>query len=414
MEQRISIQVSLLGTFSMRRETAEGPLILTEQDSTSKRLWAFLQYMAVFHQRGVTQEELIEALWGDCDIGNPVNTLKTLLHRGRSAMQQLGFADGKEILLYRRGVYSWSSSVCLELDVEVFDRLCEEAEAGSLDSALAALPLYAGDFLPSASGSPWAISLRTFYHGKYLALCAETAQKLLDQERYEEACRICQNATMADPYDETCHLLLMRAMAAAGSTQAAIQHYTHVAALLMDQLGVSPSPEMVALYRELTKTNQGTEMNLGIIRDQLIEQKRVNGAFFCEFGVFQDIYRLMARSYARSGQVAQLTMIAVLDRDGSPLPTQRLAPTMEVLRTSIQCSLRSGDVFTRYSTTQYLILLPTASYENAELVLNRIIGAFQKTMLGVSTSTQCSVMPVQPTMADCPDPGRFLPINQTG
>ena len=107
-------------------------------------------------------------------------------------------------------------------------------------------------------------------------------------------------------------------------------------------------------------------------------------------------------------------MIAVLDRDGSPLSSQRLAPAMEVLRASIQRSLRSGDVFTRYSTTQYLILLPTASYENAELVLKRITGVFQKTMAGVSTSTQCGVMPVQPAMADCPDPGRFLPIDQTG
>lgn len=414
MEQTTVIHVSLLGPFSMRRETAEGPLLLTEQDSTSKRLWAFLQYMAVFHQRGVTQEELIEALWGDSDIGNPANTLKTLLHRGRSAMQQLGFADGKEILLYRRGIYSWGSSVQLELDIESFDSLCESAEAGDLDSALDAIQLYTGDFLPSASGSPWTISLRTFYHGKYLTLCAETAQKLMDSKRYEEACRICQNATMMDAYDEKCHLLLMRAMAAAGATHAAIQHYTHVAALLMDQLGVSPSPEMVALYRELSKTHQGTEMNLGIIRDQLIEQQGISGAFFCEFEIFQDMYRLLARSCARSGQVAQLTMIAVLDRDGSPLPSQRLSPVMEVLRMSIQQSLRSGDVFTRYSTTQYLILLPSASYENAELVLKRITGAFEKTMLGLSASTRCSVMPVQPAITDCPTPGQFLPIHQIG
>ena len=414
MEQTAVIQVSLFGTFSMRRETAEGSFVLTEQDSTSKRLWAFLQYMTVFHQRGVTQEELIEALWGDCDIGNPVNTLKTLLHRGRTAMQQLGFPDGKEILLYRRGVYSWGGGVQLELDIETFDRLCEEADKGDLNSAGAAIQLYGGDFLPSASGSPWAISLRTFYHGKYLALCAETAQHLLEDKRYEEVCRICQTATMIDPYDETCHLLLMRAMAAGGATQAALQHYTHVAALLMDQLGVSPSQEMVDLYRELAKANQGTEMNLGIIRDQLIEQQDIRGAFFCEFGIFQDMYRLLARSCVRSGQVAQLAMIAVLDRDGSPLSSQRLAPAMEVLRASIQRSLRSGDVFTRYSTTQYLILLPTASYENAELVLKRITGVFQKTMAGVSTSTQCGVMPVQPAMADRPDPGRFLPIDQTG
>ena len=31
-------------------------------------------------------------------------------------------------------------------------------------------------------------------------------------------------------------------------------------------------------------------------------------------------------------------------------------------------SLRHGDVYTRYSVSQYLILLPSASYENGKMV----------------------------------------------
>lgn len=58
------VEVSLFGAFSLRREFRGQEYLLTEQDSTSKRLWTFLQYLAAFHDRDVSQDELIEALWG--------------------------------------------------------------------------------------------------------------------------------------------------------------------------------------------------------------------------------------------------------------------------------------------------------------------------------------------------------------
>lgn len=50
---------------------------------------------------------------------------------------------------------------------------------------------------------------------------------------------------------------------------------------------------------------------------------------------------------------------------------------MGQLRNAIQYSLRRGDVFTRYSVSQYLILLPTISMENCEMVLKRILHNFR-------------------------------------
>ena len=301
------LYVTLLGRFSLRRSTPEQDFELTEQDSTSKRLWTFLQYLAVFHQRGVSQEELIDVLWGDGDSSNPTNTLKTLLHRSRGAVEKLGYPDGKQVLLYRRGTYTWNPDILLELDIERFDQMCDQAGDGSeaqrLDTALRAIDLYRGDFLPNAAGNPWAVSLRTYYHNKYIKLCYDTAHTLLEQERYDEAVRICQGATMVDPYDEDAHILLMQALSASGAQPAAIQHYTYVTNMLMDQLGVAPSEAMTQLYRELTKADMSIELDLNVIRDKLLETRQQSGAFFCEYGVFQDIYRLEARSAIRSGRI---------------------------------------------------------------------------------------------------------------
>lgn len=92
MEGRNVIHVSLLGDFTMRHCVGTEEYVLTERDSTSKLLWTFLEYLSFFSKRGVTQGELIEVLWGDSEGSrNPANTLKTLLHRGRAALERLGF-----------------------------------------------------------------------------------------------------------------------------------------------------------------------------------------------------------------------------------------------------------------------------------------------------------------------------------
>ena len=56
------ISVTLLGTFSMRHQVNGEEKRISERDSTSKLLWSFFQYLTVFHQRGVNQDELIKVL----------------------------------------------------------------------------------------------------------------------------------------------------------------------------------------------------------------------------------------------------------------------------------------------------------------------------------------------------------------
>lgn len=411
MDNCTQLRVSFLGGFTLCRCSGEVETYLSEQDSTSKRLWTFLQYLTVFHQRGITQEELIDVLWGDSDSANPVNTLKTLLHRGRAALEKLGFPDGKQVLLYRRGIYSWADEVQLVLDIDTFDVLCEQAGRGDLDRGLEAIALYAGDFLPNAAGNPWAVSLRTYYHTKYLRLCNEVAAALIRQSRCDEALRICQDAIAVEPYDEVSHLEMMKAMAASGAQQSAIQHYTYVTNLFMDHLGVSPSEEMTNFYRELTKANMSIELDLNVIRQQLLENRPSAGAFFCEYGVFQDIYRLEARSAIRNGRVVQLAMISLLD-GGGRLESRRCSAAMDELRNVIQSGLRAGDTFTRFSPAQYLLLLPTASYENGIKVLQRILASFQRTLGGKLAEAKFSLLPVMPNLETSEERARFMPIKE--
>ena len=393
--------VTLLGRFTLSAPGRRADALVTEQASSSRRMWALLEYLTFFHDRAVGQEELIEVLWGDAGVSNPVNTLKTLLHRARLLLESLGFPDGKQVLLYRRGLYSWGPGVTVRTDADRFDQLAADFEnapdsPAGLDAAIQALELYQGDFLPNAAGGPWAVSLRTYYHSKYLRLCADAAHVLQDMGRLEEAAALCRTATTLDPYDETCQLLLMRLLHASGSKQAAIRHYTRVRKLFMDRLGVGPSEQMSLFYHELTRSGENLELDLQVVRDGLVEDEPPAGPLFCEYAVFQNMYRLAARAAPRSGQIVQLAMITLTDGQGDPLPAGRCAAAMEELKTAIFSSLRACDVFCRSSPAQYLIMLPTASRENGAMALERALAAFERTVSGKLCASQFSLLPVLP------------------
>lgn len=366
---------------------------------SSRRVWTFLQYLCAFHQRSVSQEDIIEAVWGETEVADPVGALKTILHRARMVLEGLGFPDGKKVLLYRRGCYSWSPEVELHLDTEELDRLYARFNSmpeDSLPDVLRFLPRYAGDFLPDEDVNSWALSLRTFYHTRYLQLSWGAAKLLQGQGRFDEAAAICRTATTLDPYDERCQLLLIRLLHDSGATQAALRHYSTVSGLYMDQLGVSPSPEMLALYQDISRADTTETLELDLVREQLLEKGDVKGPFFCEYAVFQDIYRLIARTMPRSGSAAQLVLLTITENAGGPMEARPRTAAMEALRNDGLSMLRPGDVVARVSPSQVLLLLPSTSRERAEAAVCRILAAFEHTLIGRRVGVRTTLLPVLP------------------
>lgn len=371
------LHVSLLGPLSIRCGDGDDIRVISEQDSSSRRLWSFLGYLLAFHKKQVSQEELIDVLWEDASVALPANALKTLLHRTRQMLETLGVGDGKQLLLYRRGIYSWSPHVTLEIDIEQFEALAAIAEhQNDPEAALAAIQIYQGDFLPSSSSSPWTVSLRTYYHARYLRLCAAAASALQDQKRFREAVDVCRRATTLDPYDETCHLLLMQSLSSMGMRQAALQHYTEVSQLFTEQLGVPLSDALTKLYQELSKAGLDGKPDLHMIRQDLTEPGPFHGVFHCDYPVFREIYQLESRTAHRNGYALQLALLTVLSRTHQELPPEIGTKIMDQMSTAISNSLRSGDVYTKLAPSQFLILLPTASQQTGYAAIQRVLEAF--------------------------------------
>ena len=108
------------------------------------------------------------------------------------------------------------------------------------------------------------------------------------------------------------------------------------------------------------------------------EQQHTDGAYYCEYSVFRDIYQLEQRAIERTGDSIYLCLLTVRLENGELPKTSVMVRAMDALKRAISGSLRRGDVYARYSIAQYIILLPTASYENGCSVMKRISTSFKK------------------------------------
>ena len=375
----ITVYVSMLG--GLRLEV-EGK-VLTDQVNRSQKLWNVLCYLLLHRDRDVTQAELVELLWPGENSSNPVNALKTLLYRVRSLLEPM-FPDGVAPILSKRGAYCWNQAVDCRLDIDRFDALYARAgqsglsDAARLECFQALTRLYRGDFLPKQSGNLWVVPLSARYHARYLDVVKRCAALLEKAGRFEEMTALCARASALDELDEELHILIVRSLIHQGKETEALEAYEKATDLLYRNLGVTPSEELRALYSAIMDTEESLETDLAVIQAGLKETAKRPGAFVCEYGFFREAYRLEARRAERNGTCVHLALITVSLPGGGMPELGMLNTTMDQLLDILVRSLRRGDVVSRYSGAQYVVMLPAANYEDATMVMQRVVNAFYR------------------------------------
>ena len=373
------VAVTMLGGFRIR---VDGN-VLTDEINRSQKLWNVLCYLIAHRERTVPQSEFIELFWPEENSANPTNALKTLLYRVRSLLEPL-FGEGLEPILSQRGAYAWNPAIACEMDVDRFELLCRRAQDTALPAQKRmalyeeAAEVYRGDYLPKLANQMWVVPISAHYHTLYLEAVKEYADLLEHAEKFEAMAELCTRASQLDPLDESLHTLIVRALLRQGKDSAALSHYEKATDLLYRNLGVRPSEELRALYREIMDVEERLETNLEVIQANLREAAQRPGAFVCEYGFFKEAYRLEARRALRSGACVHLCLITVSLPDGGVPPLGVLNTTMDQLLEVLVHNLRRGDVVSKYSGAQYVVMLPAANFEDSTMVVERIVNAFYR------------------------------------
>ncbi len=372
-----TIEVTMLGGFSIMVDNLD---IVAELGSSRKKI-SLMAYLLLNKDRQVSNFELFETLWPEEEITNPESSLKTLVSRLRANLKQFGL---DKAIVTKNGTYRWNDAQDTSVDVFTFDKLCtklDNAKDLSLENRQYfenALSFYQGDLLPNSVIETWVQTKSAYYHDRYLKMVYEYIGLLENKGLYEDVIRVSRMGLEVDALDSRLNLELMSALLKSGRSKQALAQYNRTTDLHYNYLGINPSDEILAFYKQLIKIERASSADIGEIRKDLFEDTNVEGAFVCEYAIFKDIYQLHMRNLKRLGTPMFLALLTVTSLDKQRVEPLVLDKVMKQLLATTKSSLRKGDTVSRYSPTQFAVLLPTQNHESGRIAMERIKKAFYR------------------------------------
>lgn len=393
--EKITATVQMFGAFHL----SINGITISDRSSQAKKPWSILEYLITFHKREISSSELIDLIWSSKESANPGGALKTLMFRSRKLLDPFGIPTN-HLIIQKSGTYAWNPDIELVIDTDQFEDLLQQSKntfltnEQRLDLLMQAVDLYKGDFLPKSSWEAWALPISTFYHTMYLQAAHTAIDLLLESADWARIIGLCQRALAIEPFDEDFHYFLIYALYNNREQNQALEHYQYMTNLFYNEFAITPSQRLKDLYKMIRNKEHGVTTDLSIIQESMREMQRNDGAYFCEFSVFRDIYQLEQRSIERTGDSVFLCLLTLQDERGDLPKLSILTRGMNHLQTAVQTSLRRGDAYTRYSVSQYMIMLPSASYENGAMVMARIVRNFKKAYSRRDLTVSYSLQPI--------------------
>jgi DNA-binding SARP family transcriptional activator len=248
-----ALEVRLLGQFRLTVDgrPAEGP--------ATARLQSLFAYLLLHADVPQSRTHLSFTFWPDAAESNARNNLRQLLHQLRQSLP-----DADRYLRADANSVQWAPDSTFSLDVALFERAVDEAEAagraGDAARRLAclerAVDLCQGPLLPSCYDD-WIGPSRD----RLVRRCEDAVAALvglLEEEReYGNALVRVRHWLQHDPLDEAAYRWLMRLQALAGDRAGALQAFRQCADVLRRELDAEPSAETVRTYERIRSSESG-------------------------------------------------------------------------------------------------------------------------------------------------------------
>lgn len=376
-EKMPKLKVQMLGGFSLT--WGEKPMSFS-RNSTTKAM-KLLQILLYHSEQGIAREKLIEFMFGREAMADAANSLRVTVHRMKKMILDMGMPDYNYVKI-NRGIYQWDTPMETEVDVHQFNHLISLAKAEKqkekeIKLLEEACGMYTGEFLPGSSEEDWILIESVQYKKKYTDALKRLCNYLWEKGEYEEILKYCEKACELYPFDEwqsakiDCYMAMNR-------YKEAISEYEETAKLFFEELGITPSEKMIQQLQKMGENIKCKPQTIREIKGRLMEDDK-KGAFYSTLPSFRDNCRLIRRISERNGAPAYVMLCSLIDSRGYPMKNgPKLTAMAEELYQSIKYCLRSGDSFTRYSPSQFLILLVGSNKENCGIIFERIENYFSR------------------------------------
>ncbi|MFI2347935.1 AfsR/SARP family transcriptional regulator [Streptomyces sp. NPDC019443] len=210
----------------------------------------------------VSAGALVDAVWGSAVPASAVSTLRGYVHRLRQLLEP-GVDKASSVIQSVGDGYRVHTTPD-ELDLGAFRRFLAQAEqarragnvkdmAGHLRDALA---LWRGPALAGLRGE-YAENQRQRLSELQLSAMAARLTAELELGAHAEITGELTDQVADHPLDERFRNMLMLALYRSGRQAAALDTYREAQALLADELGVDPGPELQAMYQRVLRADPG-------------------------------------------------------------------------------------------------------------------------------------------------------------
>lgn len=380
----MSEQMGILRVYMLGREDVtynDEPIFLGRNNATkASKLLLLLLHCG---EEGISRTKLLEDLYGREDILDAANNLRVTVHRLKKLLADAGL-PAYDYIQSSEGVYRWVAPIPTEIDALEFRYLVEKAEIESDEDVKAELfiracEMYQGEFLPRLSSEEWVILESARYKKLYFKALGWVSTYLKERGEYEKVLELVDVACRLYPFDEW-QAEKVECYIEQGRYDEALSEYERTAKLLFDELGVTPSENMMKQFDMMSERISNKPQILHDIKEGLRETEEVeSGAFYCTAPSFRDAYRMMKRSMERNGQSVYIMLCTITDGHGNCMKEcDKLKHMSDALFLAIKNSLRRCDSFTKYNPAQFLIMLTGINEENCKIVEKRIVAAYSE------------------------------------
>jgi DNA-binding SARP family transcriptional activator len=253
----VCLSIALLGTFEVELDRRPVTQFGTEKTR------ALLAYLAVESARPHHRAALARLLWPDSIESAGRHSLSQALHVLRQALEI--DAEAPPFFLTTPQTIQFNPDGDYTLDVAAFEAgvtryrsIAPRHLSPDQAEALArAVDLYRGDFLAghaladSVAFEEWLLSYQTALHLRSMEALTCLASCYGMRGDPGQAARYARRQIELDPLREVGYRQLMRALAQEGQRAQALSQYETCRQVLAQELGIEPSPETVALAREI-------------------------------------------------------------------------------------------------------------------------------------------------------------------
>lgn len=310
------LKVRMLGGFTLEYKGKE---LVLDRNNVSKTTQLFQLLLLHTQDGGISKAALIDALYGRSDVENKNGSLNNTIFRLRKQLTAAGLPESSYINI-NGGMCTWDPDIETSVDVCDFKQTIESArheksQKTKMEIYAKAWKLYTGEFLPDMMGEDWAAV---------------------------------ENIACRDMYFDC-----------------------------VEELGLSPSAGMLERFKLMGERTSQAAGAIEDIKYRLREKESIEGAYYCTYPSFVDVYHVFGRMMERTGMSVFL-MLCTLNFINIETDDENQKYYSELLRESIQKAVRKGDFYTRYNIQQYLVMLIGITQENCTLVSKRINKEFNK------------------------------------